>query len=402
MSFSATGARRPLQSKQKKNPFLHRTASSPLNSLPRRKSNQGPPNLKRAATEDHGGPEERLDDTGIVTSIPPPGLNQDVVTLMKHIQNHAWSEIPERAAGMNSTRIADVLNFRNNLPGIVSLAHLHAVSKSVTAIERELARLIQDGIVRKINVLGRGKGGAAIGEGLVLTEDWKKLVDESDALEQSVKEKYTRLLGEHPTSPTIPASAFESTEAAELVAAGFLTSTSALLNDTELFNRPGAWTLGTPSSIATSAATGTLAAVGGHGAVHEGGGGGGGLHAASRSRIKITGELTFSLPATGSYLRILTEARAHLLQLLTKSSPKYKENIKAMLRERWDGGIPAEDPASRAKRARGEWTGVLPGKTKKWKSFYGMDFGWILEECLGSGVVECFNTGSVGLGVRAT
>ncbi len=43
---------------------------------------------------------------------------------------------------------------------------------------------------------------------------------------------------------------------------------------------------------------------------------------------------------------------------------------------------------------------MLPGRTKKWKQFYGMRFEWVLEECLGTGVVELFETGSVGMGVR--
>ncbi|KAL1304936.1 hypothetical protein AAFC00_003848 [Neodothiora populina] len=402
MSFSATGARRPLQSRQKKNPFLHRTPSSPLNNLPRRKPTSASPSLKRAATEDLAASEERLDVTGIVTNIPPRGVSQDVVSLMRYIQASAWNAIPERAAGMNSTRIAEVLNFRKSLPKVVSMAHLQAVSKSSTATDRELARLTQAGVVRKINVLGRGKGGAAMGEGLVLTEDWTRLVEESADLDDAVKEKYKKTLGENPTALNIDVTTFEPKETSDLVSAGFLTFTSSLANNAELFARPGAWSLGTPSAIATSAATGTLAAVGGHGAVHEGGGGGGGLHPSSRVQTKPGGQLTFSLPATGSYLRVLTEARTHLLQLISKSSPRHKEATKDILRERWDGGIPADDPSSRAKRARGEWTGVLPGKTKKWKTFYGMDFVWILEECLGSGAVECFDTGSVGLGIRAT
>lgn len=404
MSFSATGVPKPLQSRPKKNPFLKRSSSSPFNSLPRRKSSQSQPAIKRARSEDdlhHSG--DRLDDTGIVMAVPPRGVQQDVVSLMKYVQDHMWSEIPERAAGMNSTRIAEVLNYRKNLPTIVSIAHLHAVSKSTTATERELASLVRTGVVRKINVLGRGRGGAALGEGLVLMSSWKALVEES-ALDQALKEKYLDLLASNPSSSAMDAAVFEGTEAAELIRAGFLTSTSALATSAELFSRPGAFSLGTPSSIATAgstAATGTLAAVGGSDAAHNMGGGGR-LHASSRSSIKITGDLTFSLPMTGSYLRLLTEARAHLLQLLSKSSPRYKEATKDMLRERWNGGVPVDDPASRAKRARGEWVGVLPGKTKKWKTFYGMEFTWILEECLGSGAIECFQTGSVGLGVRGT
>lgn len=72
-----------------------------------------------------------------------------------------------------------------------------------------------------------------------------------------------------------------------------------------------------------------------------------------------------------------------------------------LLHERWDGGIMGDDPASRAKKARGESTAVLPGRTKKWKQFYGLRFEWVLEECVGAGLVECFETGSVGIGVRA-
>lgn len=74
--------------------------------------------------------------------------------------------------------------------------------------------------------------------------------------------------------------------------------------------------------------------------------------------------------------------------------------MRDLLRERWDGNVLGEDQVTRAKRARGEWTGVLAGRTKKWKAFYGMRFEWILEEALGSGGVECFDTGTGGLGVR--
>lgn len=71
------------------------------------------------------------------------------------------------------------------------------------------------------------------------------------------------------------------------------------------------------------------------------------------------------------------------------------------LKERWDGVVASDDAATTAKRIRGEFVGVLPGKTKKWKQFYGLTFEWVLEECVGAGLVECFETRSVGLGVRA-
>jgi hypothetical protein len=89
-----------------------------------------------------------------------------------------------------------------------------------------------------------------------------------------------------------------------------------------------------------------------------------------------------------------------LVSLLAKSS-RYKEAPMSLLRERWDGGVASDDSASTAKKTRGEFVGVLPGRTKKWKQFYGLKFEWVLEECVGAGLVECFETRSVGTGVRA-
>lgn len=406
MSFSATGVPKPLQSRPKKSPIqLLRSASSPFGNHPRRKSTPTPQaGLKRSQSEISTTTDQPLDNTGIVTTLPPLKVPQDVVSLIRYIQQHTWTDIPERAAGMNSTRIAEVLNFRKNMPPIVSIAHLHAVSTSTTATERQLATLIYSGIVKKINIPGRGKGGFAIGEGVIIVEDWINIIQQHPALSQELKEKYAKVLEENTSSYTVAASLFLADEVQELIAAGFMTSTSVLSDS--LFTLPGQVSSPGSSSLANAwntAATGTLAATGGSSAVHLNGGGGRGLHhSAPSSSHNQPQTLTFSLPFTGAYLRLLTEARLHLLSLLTKSSPKYKESTKEMLRERWNGGIPLEDTQSKAKRARGEWTGVLPGKTKKWKAFYGMEFQWILEECLGSGGVECFKTGSVGLGVRVT
>jgi hypothetical protein len=71
-----------------------------------------------------------------------------------------------------------------------------------------------------------------------------------------------------------------------------------------------------------------------------------------------------------------------------------------LLRDRWDGAIETDSSFNIRKRARGESAGVLPGRTKKWRDLYGMNFRWALEEALGAGLVEIFDTGSVGPGVR--
>lgn len=105
-----------------------------------------------------------------------------------------------------------------------------------------------------------------------------------------------------------------------------------------------------------------------------------------------------SLPNTGPYLRLLGAGRAHLLSLLKKSS--FSESPLYLLRDRWDGAVESDKSFDIARRARGESSGVLPGRTKKWKELYGMSFRWALEEAVGAGLIEIFDTGSVGPGVR--
>lgn len=109
--------------------------------------------------------------------------------------------------------------------------------------------------------------------------------------------------------------------------------------------------------------------------------------------------LFLSLPNTGTYLRLLGSGRAHLLSLLKRSHSG--EAPLDLLRDRWDGAVETDKSFHLAKRARGEFAGILPGKTKKWKDLYGMKFRWVLEEALGAGLVEIFETGSVGPGVRS-
>lgn len=101
----------------------------------------------------------------------------------------------------------------------------------------------------------------------------------------------------------------------------------------------------------------------------------------------------------GMHIKLLVDARTHLLSLLKKS--KFKEAPLDVLRERWDGGVSGGNAErEERKKARREFVGVLPGRTKKWRQFYGMRFEWVLEECVGAGLVEVFETGSVGRAVR--
>ncbi len=162
--------------------------------------------------------------------------------------------------------------------------------------------------------------------------------------------------------------------------------------------------------------SGSLGAVGGINAfLNAGGGGGGNLHrptpssiGAPPTKIATTRPILagrdnvhydFSLPSMGSYLNLANSARTHFMSLLAKS--KFKEAPMDILRQRWDGGVINDGAVSQAKKQRGEFAGVLPGRTRKWKDFFGLTFDWILGECVAAGLVEILETGSVGRAVRA-
>jgi hypothetical protein len=391
MSFKFTAAHSSRIKKSSKAPTLKRnsSSSSPFSSLPRRKPIQRS-STKPDEDEDEDLFSDRLDDIGLVKALATDLTLRDVAQAIKYIREKMWSPIPERA-GMNSTRIAEVLNFRRGLPPVVVVSHVQALLNSPTTVEREIVELIMGGAVRKVVVGGRG----SIGEVLILVEDLDEMVQKSE-LGQELKEKLIKLLHENPTALKISRTKLSADEAKALMHAGFLTSSTGSWTTTDVFSRPGDGSKGTMTSLESisKAASGSMAAVGGEGAVHNSGGSGGGTRPLSG-----TGDLSLALPSTGSFLKLAANARAHLLALLGKFS--FKESPESLLRQRWDGGISTDDAQSTARRNRGEFAGVLPGRTRKWKQFYGISFEWILGECVGAGLVEVFDTGSIGRGVRA-
>jgi len=196
---------------------------------------------------------------------------------------------------------------------------------------------------------------------------------------------------------------FSPAEITSLIHLGFLTRVSSTSSKADVFLRPGASTLGTLNSVSTagsSFASGSAGAAGKSSIEHLSGGSGATERLSNTTSPKMQSQHALSLPNTGPYLRLLIEAREHLMSLLAKAN-KYRELPRDLLKEKWDGGIAGADEASRSARLRGEWKGALPGRTRKWKQFHGLEFEWVLEECIGAGMVECFQTGSVGVGVRA-
>lgn len=332
---------------------------------------------------------DRLDDVGLVKALANDLTLRDVPQAIQYISNRMFSPVPQQSAGMNSTRITEVLNFRKCLPPVVTVSHIQALLNSPTTVEREIAEMINGGVIRKVVVPGRG----GIGEVLILVRDLDSMIQENGLLEQDIKDRFVKLLHNNPTALSIPRDWVSASDAKVLMHAGFLTSATPSWTSTDVFSRPGDGSRGTLISLdsISKAASGSLAAVGGEGAVHSAGGTGGGAN-------PQTGSFSLAIPSIGPFLKLLMSARSHLVSLLSKS--KFREAPQDMLRERWDGGISGDDIASEARKNRGQFTGVLPGRTRKFKQFYGLSFEFILEECVGAGLIEVFETRSVGRGVR--
>jgi hypothetical protein len=111
---------------------------------------------------------------------------RDVPQFIEYIRNRMFSDMPEKA-GMNSTRIAEVLNFRRRMPPFVTIAHIDALSTSSTRIEREIAELGKAGILRRVTIPNRGVGAAAVGDGIASVKEWQALVQSHADISDDLK-----------------------------------------------------------------------------------------------------------------------------------------------------------------------------------------------------------------------
>ncbi|KAI0890625.1 serine-threonine protein kinase 19-domain-containing protein [Annulohypoxylon maeteangense] len=380
-------------------------SSSPwASSLPRRKP--GIQRGKSSAGDDEEYNEDdlfddKLDDYGLVKALATDLNLRDTSQAILHIRNHMFSPMPDRAAGMNSTRIAEVLNYRKSLPPIVTISHIQTLLSSPSAVEREIAELARAGFVRKVVVPRRGD----IGETVVLAADYEQMVKDSTSLDDDVKRSLNTFLTENHGTQVVKSGAFSMLEIDQLLKAGFLTShnTGSIhhvrsSHTANLYSRPGNKVTFTSLDNISRQPTGSLGAVGGEGAIHKAGGSGGGSLGMSWLDTGAT-ELKLAVPGNGTFLKLLSSALDHLVTLLSKS--RFREAPETVLRDRWDGGIAKDEARYAAKRSRGEFSSVLPGQTRKWRQFYGLSFDWVLQEAVGSGLIEVFETRSVGRGVRA-
>ncbi|KAJ5902360.1 hypothetical protein N7495_002888 [Penicillium taxi] len=377
MTLRLTSA--PVSGIQKKRSVTSKSRASPFATHARRQPTSAAVGRKPAAAE--LGLDEPLGDIGRSDYITHSARVGNVEEAIRYVGTKIFDELPERA-GMNSTRIAEVLNLRRSLPPLASVAHVHTLMDAPTQVEREIVELVKSGRVRRLIVPGRGNDAADLGDCLVLAEDWEKLVRDSSALNIDVKEKFIDILNRIGNCTAISQSIFTIDEYRALMRAGFLVSSSVITQ--------GSLNVASLPSLPTVA-----------------------FSSASRREpnnpfntdrpVQTNAQaraatLFLSLPNTGTYLRLLSSGRDHLISLLRRSS--HAEAPLSMLKDRWEGAIETDKSYHQAKLARGEFAGILPGKTKKWKDLYGMHFNWIVEEALGAGLVELFETGSVGPGIR--
>jgi Serine-threonine protein kinase 19 len=373
-------------------PTLRRHSSSPFAAAPRTKAFQRTKSLADAYNDEVDNRTECLEATGKVVPVVQVESAKDLMTAIHHVKTTMFCELPARA-GMNSTHIAEVLNFHKSLPPVVSLAHVHSVISASSKTERQISELLASGELRKLKLIGRGNDISGLGELLILTHDLKTLL-QSAGVSQQVLKSFLEVLQQHPRATTISSSLLPNSHVTILTRAGFLVSSSPGKQRGSTSNELSVVAIPTISR----ANSGTTAAVGGEAAFENLGGVGAAKRQNSGSRVGNV-ELALSVPNIGVYARLLDAGRKHLLGLLGKS--KYKEVPLYLLRERWDGAVDNEGSVSTAKRTRGEFSEVMPAKTKKWAKISGLNFNWALEECHGAGLIDLFETRSVGLGVRA-
>uniref|UniRef100_A0A093UWH3 Uncharacterized protein n=1 Tax=Talaromyces marneffei PM1 TaxID=1077442 RepID=A0A093UWH3_TALMA len=206
--------------KKRKSVTTPRTRASPFASHARSKpSVRGNAQAKSNLQTEGGDGDGCMSDS---EPLPDIGSSQYVTELSM------FEELPERRAGMNSTRIAAVLNVRKSLPPLVSVAHIHTVLQAPTQVEREIVSLVQSGQLKRLIVPGRGNGAAGLGDCLVMASDLHELVQMSSDLDQALKDRFLSILDQMSNTSAIPSLAFSREESISLVRAGFLVTASSL------------------------------------------------------------------------------------------------------------------------------------------------------------------------------
>ncbi|EFY86880.1 hypothetical protein MAC_07096 [Metarhizium acridum CQMa 102] len=303
---------------------------------------------------------------------------RDVPQAMRYIRSRMFSAVP--GSGFTSTRTAEVLNYRVSIPPLVTTGHVHAVlTSSPGRIEREVVELVGKGVLRKVRVERRGGMGEALIEAGDLDEMLRRAAA-SGEISDAARAKFWQVLQGNAAAQTIEREGdgdhgLTASQMDELVRAGFLTSSTAAPGST-LHVRPEDRTTLTSIQHVSRFASGTVSAVGGPNAIHLAGGGGGAP--ALTRRGGGLAAFRIAVPGHGRFLKLADGAVDWVREALGKT--KWGEGPESWLKEKFEGN-------------------GLYGT--RWKEFWGVEWEWVLGQAVGLGVVEVFETGSVGKGVRA-
>ncbi|KAL5087248.1 hypothetical protein Trisim1_007985 [Trichoderma cf. simile WF8] len=336
-------------------------------------SSQSPRKTKRPAAKSDLDAEfqDKLSDVGVVKLLQEELTLRDVVQAMRYVRNGMFTPVPP--TGFKSTRSAEILNYRLTVPPIVTLGHLNAILTSPSKVEREVVELSRSGVLRKVRVERRG----GMGEALIETSDLEAMVRKT-GMSEGAKEQFLEFLKKNPTAQTLPRGAVTHAQTDELVRAGFLTSSLKAAPGTTLHVRPEDRTTLTSIHHVSRFASGSVSAVGGQNVLHLAGGSGGAptLTGSSLASSEAS-DFRIAVPGHGRYLKLAEGAVDWLRELLDKT--RWGEAPEVWFRERFEGG-------------------GLYGT--RWKDFWGVEWEWVLGQAVGLGIVEVFETGSVGRGVR--
>ncbi|KAK0392600.1 hypothetical protein NLU13_2095 [Sarocladium strictum] len=352
---------KPSQPKPTSSPSKSASASSP----------------RKAARKPREVPEElfpdKLDDEGLATLLTTELTLRDAVQAMRYIRSHMFTPVP--TSGFNSTRTAELLNYRLGVPPIVTTGHLNAILNSPTRVEKEVAELNRKGILRKVRVERRG----GIGHALIESSDLEDMVWKTPSLSKDTQDSFIAFLTQNPVAQDLPQDALSAQELRELQSEGYIVTRMQARPGSTLHVRPEDRTTLTSIQRVSQAASGSVAAVGGSNAIHlSGGGGGSGSRGASTVRNDGM-SYRIAIPGHGRYLKLAEAALDWLRDTLART--KWGEGPEGWLKERFEGG-------------------GLYGP--RWKDFEGLEWDWLLGEAVGLGVIELFDTASVGRGIRAS
>ncbi|KAH0491338.1 hypothetical protein TgHK011_002773 [Trichoderma gracile] len=322
--------------------------------------------------------QDKLSDIGVAQLLQEELTLRDVVQAMRYVRSKMFTPVPP--TGFKSTRSAEILNYRLAMPPIVTLGHLHAVLTSPSKVEREVVELSRSGVIRKVRVERRG----GMGEALIEMADFEAMVRKA-GVSQETRDRFLEFLRENPTAQTVPRDAVTHAQTDELVRAGFLTSSLRATPGTTLHVRPEDRTTLTSIHHVSRFASGSVSAVGGQNALHLAGGSGGaptlltgGGSSSTQGASDGSSDFRIAVPGHGRYLK-LAEGTVDWLRDMMDGT-RWGEAPEDWFRERFEGG-------------------GLYGT--RWKEFWGVEWEWVLGQAVGLGVVEVFETGSVGRGVRA-